>query len=724
MPEFHAAPVRLPISAPARRAAVAVAALGASAAVSQLVLFRELLAAFSGNEMTFGIVLGSWLLLAGLGAAAARRFPRGGPRLFAGGLVVLTVLPPLETIAVRILRDVVFLRGSMIGAAETAGATLAVLAPSCLLTGFLLALAGRLFPNDNDARGIGLGYRADTAGGIAGGLLFTFAFAPFLNHFQALFAAGVFAVAGAAALARAAGSRAIAAAGIATGALLAGPLLVGDLDEATIAARFPGRRIVQEIRSPHGHIAITRSGGELAFHENGVVRFTSRGIEAAEEAVHFAMAQWPGAGRAILVSDAFPLALRELEKYPLREIVCVEPDARMIAAARRFFRPALADPRVRIVPGDPRRAVRAAPPGHYDMILLDTADPSTARANRLYTEEFFREAAQALRPGGVLSLAAGAYQNYMSPELARLIAVLHATLKNVFRNVLILPGERMVFLASDNPLEPCVADRLEGARIRTDYLTSSLLTANLSPDRLAEVSRPARAPAPRNTDRRPILHLDSLRLWLAHFRTPWLLILMAPAAALAVWLARAGSVPRAVFATGFAGAVAEVILLLHVQVALGCAYQWAGIVTAAFLLGMAFGAARVARDMSPAAAARGLAMAAGAIALYSILLPSILEAAGRGTLPVPVTAATVILLTAAAGWPVGRAFPRAACAAFAGTVKTAGRLYLADYLGAGAGALLAGTVLVPLAGTTGAAAIAALVAAAGAGEVLLRAGRK
>jgi len=41
----------------------APAALGASAFITQLVLMRELLSAFAGNELVLGIVLGSWFLL-------------------------------------------------------------------------------------------------------------------------------------------------------------------------------------------------------------------------------------------------------------------------------------------------------------------------------------------------------------------------------------------------------------------------------------------------------------------------------------------------------------------------------------------------------------------------------------------------------------------------------------------------------------------------------------
>ena len=51
-----------------RRQERAVCCLGVSAFLAQLVLMRELLCVFAGNELVLGIVLGNWMLLTGLGA--------------------------------------------------------------------------------------------------------------------------------------------------------------------------------------------------------------------------------------------------------------------------------------------------------------------------------------------------------------------------------------------------------------------------------------------------------------------------------------------------------------------------------------------------------------------------------------------------------------------------------------------------------------------------------
>ena len=56
--------------------AVAVCCLGLSAFLTQLALMRELLSAFSGNELVFGIVLGNWMLLTGIGSTLGKTASR------------------------------------------------------------------------------------------------------------------------------------------------------------------------------------------------------------------------------------------------------------------------------------------------------------------------------------------------------------------------------------------------------------------------------------------------------------------------------------------------------------------------------------------------------------------------------------------------------------------------------------------------------------------------
>ena len=129
---------------------LAVGCLGVSAFVTQLTLMRELLSVFSGNELVLGIVLGNWLLLMGIGAAlggTAARLRRPLGTLVVGQILV-AVLPILDVLLLRTQRHAVFsrlisgyARGAEIGVTETVASCFVLLAPYCLIAGYLLTLA-------------------------------------------------------------------------------------------------------------------------------------------------------------------------------------------------------------------------------------------------------------------------------------------------------------------------------------------------------------------------------------------------------------------------------------------------------------------------------------------------------------------------------------------------------------------------------------------------------
>jgi hypothetical protein len=104
----------------------AVVALGVSCVMTQLALMRELMGAFSGNEMVLGVVLGLWLLLMGFGAWLGRTSEKLHSPLAALSLALMlvAVLPVAQVFLLRALRNVVFIRGAAVGVTGTVGAVL------------------------------------------------------------------------------------------------------------------------------------------------------------------------------------------------------------------------------------------------------------------------------------------------------------------------------------------------------------------------------------------------------------------------------------------------------------------------------------------------------------------------------------------------------------------------------------------------------------------------
>ncbi len=202
--------IRLPILL------LAVCSFGFSALMTQLALMRELVSAFSGNELIFGIVLGNWMLLTGIGSALGKTASRLKSPLAV--LVVLEILiallPVADVFLLRTLRNVIFIRGAEVGVVETVASCFVLMAPYCLATGYLLTLACLIAAGGEGAnvgkcttltltlsghqrtaawsaeRGhhsIGAVYFFDNLGGVLGGILFTFVLIRLLSHFGILY---------------------------------------------------------------------------------------------------------------------------------------------------------------------------------------------------------------------------------------------------------------------------------------------------------------------------------------------------------------------------------------------------------------------------------------------------------------------------------------------------------------------------------------------------------
>jgi spermidine synthase len=368
----------------------------------------------------------------------------------------------------------------------------------------------------------------------------------------------------------------------------------------------------------------------------------------------------------------------------------------------------LADPRIRVVNTDGRLFLKQTLQ-RFDVVIVDTPDPATSQLNRFFTVEFFAEVKRVLRPAGVLSFPLGRYENFVGPQLARLLACAHRTARQAFANVRLLPGGRVFFLASDGPLFDDVAGRLEAAGIRNRQVKRPYLEAMLAPDRMADMGRAITVPAGLNEDLAPVLYYYHLIHWLSQFQIRFGLLGASLLALFLFYLFRLRPAPLAVFASGFAASALEVVLLLGFQALHGSLYQQLGIVVTLFMAGLAAGAWLANRcgtgfggaSPGPSTAARTLACLAFALALLALLLPLLLHGLGRlsaspataGLVPwvVPVLAFILALL-------VGAEFPLANQLEFRTAASTAARLYTADFLGASLGALLAGTLLIPLLG--------------------------
>jgi len=302
----------------------------------------------------------------------------------------------------------------------------------------------------------------------------------------------------------------------------------------------------------------------------------------------------------------------------------------------------------------------------------------------------------------VVGFSLGRYENYVSHELAQMLSSACLAVRHSFRNVLAIPGGRVFFLASDGPLYPDIATRIEQRHVKTRLVNRHYLDGMLTPDRLADLANATAQPAAMNRDFSPILYFYHLRHWMGQFNVRFGLIQVGLLVLLGFYLIRLRGSAYVLFASGFAASALEVVLLLAFQVLCGSVYHQVGVIVTVFMAGLALGALIANRLGS--IASRSLSVLALAIAGYAVVLPLLLPvlsrlggtAASLALVKVIIAALTLVLAVL-----VGMQFPLANRLEFDGTVAGASRLYTADFVGASLGALLACTLLLPLIGVLG-----------------------
>ena len=147
---------------------------GAITAGTQIVLLREVLCAFLGNELVIGIMLFDWLALTGIGVVLARVWtarlrPSLIPSVVLGSLLVL---PPLTLVGFRLLPLLVAPPGSMLEIWIFLVGAVLVLSPVCLVSGAAFSLLVRASAVGGGVNSVGSVYAWEAIGSLAGGALF------------------------------------------------------------------------------------------------------------------------------------------------------------------------------------------------------------------------------------------------------------------------------------------------------------------------------------------------------------------------------------------------------------------------------------------------------------------------------------------------------------------------------------------------------------------------
>jgi len=734
------------------RIILAIIIMGFSGIIAQVLLLRELLITFHGNELSIGIILSNWLILEAIGVFfLARIIERQNFKIVL--FVIVQLLFSLSfPVAIYFSRTIKLFMGISVGEAlgisQIFFSSFLILSFTSLMHGTLFTLGCSIYnsviKNSQSAISVGMVYVYETIGTLIGGTFFIYFIVlhfhsmqialgtAILNFIMCLIILGVF-WRNTQTLPRTVGSMSV-------GLLLLFSLVLFTdgadvIQKNSITKQWQGEHVLHYQNSIYGNIVVTKREEQYTFFSNGIPIITTPmpNITFIEEFVHLPMLYHPRPEEILIISGGVGGVINEVLKHPVKKIDYVELDPLILELVNKFptflTNVELTSSQVKINYVDGRYFIRNTF-NNYDLVLIGLSNPRDLQINRFFTKEFFLLVKNRLKQGGLLVINLPGSITYFTEELLNLNRCILNTLKDVFTNVKIIPGdETNLYLISQSEGILLINHKELNQRLYTRKLKVSLLTSNyieykLHPRWIGWFSRMLEGGTNRiNKDFHPLGVFYSITYWNERF-SPYLqklfklferinlqifliFLIVFVVLLIALQLKFKGlskmSIPICIATTGFAGMLFQLAIVFAFQTLYGYLFYWIGVIVTAFMAGVAMGG-KIATHLLVRIEKIYLLFLwiEISIIVFSVILSSIfLMVDFISNIPF-----IFLILSFFSGLLMGLEFPLANSIYLSSQKKSnlscaAGLLYGSDLFGGWLGGILGGVVLLPIIGLSG-----------------------
>ncbi len=731
--------------------------MGLSGIVAQIILLRELLVTFLGNELTLGIILANWLIMEAAGSFLIGRSVEKTKRkleLYVLFQICFSIALPCTIYLARVFKNILLATpGEAVGFAPIFYSSFLILLPVALPHGALFTYGCKNYSLyfRGDASSIGKVYVLETIGSIAGGLLITFLLIQQFHSFEIAFVisltnmlVSIFLLwpghTGPSVRFR----KGLLIISIFLALLFSCVLfspLSREIHFSSIRTQWRGLNVLHNENSIYGNITVTKREEQFTFFTDGIPSITTPfpDIASIEDFVHFSMLLHEKPESVLIISGGAGGMIHEILKYSVRRVDYVELDPLLLKLIEKFSTPLtrseLSDRRVKIHYTDGRFFTKRTRE-QFDIIFIGLTAPQELQANRLFSFEFFSIAKEKMNQDGIIVLTLPGSLTYISPELRDLNGCILDTLRSVYKHVRIIPGNVNLYFASDSEkLERVTSEemieRLEERKIKTNLFTDDYIEYRLNERWLRwYLQFMERKEVHINSDFHPLGVFFSLSYWNALY-SPYLagifkwierLSLKLAISTVAVLTLFAAiiiikrpktfklSLPYAVFTSGFGGMIFDLAIIFTFQTLYGYLYYQLGLLVTVFMVGVAFSSFYITRRLDRIEKDTFLFLITELCFIcFAVFLPFVFLIPSRYIEKQAVYVllyAVFLTMSFLSGVLIGFQFPLAARIHLSTSSRkgslghTAGLLYGADLLGGYFGGLIGGVLLLPVLGLT------------------------
>jgi spermidine synthase len=576
------------------RIQIALFSLGFTSMLSQIIILREFLSIFQGNELLIGIFLPVWLILSALGVRLGEwLITHGKIRITISLLILLSgIMPLLILVTLYLINSLLFFPGVEKTLLAMLILTLLLLLPYCITSGYLFAKLTALIANNINQSGLSNSYGTECLGSAFAGFLFSACLCIVFDCFQ-----------------------------LATIMLMVQIMVAFLMDKNLLFSRikyllysllviisivliliplnfifksylFKKQTVIMTKDTQYGNITVTKTYDQYNFYENGVYLFCSDNPLIDEEQVHYVLCQINKPREVFIISGSLEGMIKQINKYSsIQKLDLADLNPALISEEKKLFPPAYNE-HIRYLETDPRNWIRTQT-SQYDAVIVNLPDPSSAQIVRYFTIEFFREIKHALKPGGFFSISLSPVANYLNDEAKSLTYIILQSLQASFENVEIIPGERSYFVASDSLVRLNISYLIDKQMIENEYINKYNINDMLLKGRRDTLFNSIQnLPVKLNRDQLPIAFYDQNLWWLSRFKGyeytyPFLIIVIF--AFMIIAFKKRSKLYSAIMIGSFTASSFEIIVLFSYQINYGTVYKMLGGIVALFMLGLWLG---------------------------------------------------------------------------------------------------------------------------------------
>ena len=702
-----------------------VLVVGLSGLIAQVLLLRELMVSFLGNELTLGVILANWVIAEAAGIFSAGKLiekvkNKINTFLITEALFFLTF--PLSIYLCRIFKVLIGINfGEAVGLSTIFFASFFIILPVAFLHGVLFNALCKIYASsvkETDAA-IGKVYAWEIIGTITGGLGLTYILLSRFNSFQIVFLVIIINLVACFSLLKDK-LKYLILVGIVLAVYLFAAGLPDYLQRASLNKQWAKAEVLDYRNSIYGNIVATKEKEQYTFFYNGLPVITTPrpDITFVEEFGNLPLLFHREPRDIAIIGAGAGGLINEVLKHSIRKLDYVELDPALISVLKKYptdlTRHELGDKRVNVVNLDGRLFLRSSR-NKYDIILVGLSKPMDLSVNRLFTQEFFALARDRLNKGGILAFWIPGSLTYLSQEIKYLNSSILNGLKNIHAYVWIIPGDYNIFLASMSKdilqVSPqMISQRINQENIKTNLLLPDYLNYRLDKKWVDWFMGSIHDAAPKiNKDFAPIAVFQMLVYWNKQFSLPvgnflaafqqlnlWVIMILVGVLTLFLFFIFRRKpklrIAYSIATTGFFGMLASLVLIFSFQVFYGYLYYKIGLLVSVFMAGIAFGSIFITRKLKQIKGDLGLFMKLEIlILLFAFLLPWLITK----------LIGWHMFFFFVSGFLMGVEFPLAG-KIYLGNKNdisaTVGALYGADLIGGWFAGILGGIVFLPILG--------------------------